>query len=65
MGETMKALEEFGIALGKLRKVYAEEFGGNPNNLLIIADEQDYVTILPNNECGTYLQHFREWVDIK
>lgn len=65
MSETKQALEEFGKALGKLRKAYSEEFGGDPNDLLVIVDTDDYVTILPNNESGTYLQHFREWVDIE
>lgn len=59
------ALEEFGIALGKLKEAYAEEYYCNSSYLSISADENNYVTIIPTNERGRIVEVFRDWVSIE
>lgn len=63
MDEFNEALKQFGKALGNLKQAYADEFGTTADDLLVIADKDNYVSILPNNVTGTYVEHFRDKVD--
>lgn len=55
--------KEFGKALGKLKRSYADKYNCNPSYLSIHVDENDYVTIIPTNETGEYSECFRNWAD--
>jgi len=57
-----EALQEFGKALGKLKRAYAEEHGGNSNYMHIIIDESDNVTIIPSLSTGWFEGRI-EWVN--
>ena len=58
-----EALKEFGKALGKLKESYAEQYNCNPSYLSISINENNYVTIIPTSETGSYIEAFRDWVD--
>lgn len=58
-----EALKEFGKALGKLKESYSEQYSRNPSYLSININEDNYVTIIPTNETGSYIESFRDWVD--
>lgn len=58
-----EALKNFGIALGNLKRAYAEEYSKNPNYVEVHIDESDYVTIFPSDATGSYIYAHREWVD--
>lgn len=60
-----KALEEFGIAIGNLKKAYAEEFCANPSYISIEVDSDNYVSIIPTLETGKHIECFRDWVSIE
>lgn len=59
------ALEQFGRALGNLKRAYADEYNVvNPSYISILVDDDDYVTILDTTETGHYLTGaHRERVD--
>lgn len=57
-----EALKKFGVALGNLKRAYAEEYSKNPNYIEVHADDGDYVTMYSSNESGTF-DAYREWVD--
>lgn len=57
-----EAQRTFGISLGILKRAYHEENGGN-SRMMIVIDEDDYVTIIPSNATGTYTEIWRDWVD--
>lgn len=56
-------LVDFGKMVGKLKSAYAEKHGCNPSYLFVSINEDDYVTIIPTNETGSYIETFRDWVD--
>lgn len=58
-----EALNDFGIALGKLKRAYADEYSKNPNYVEIHINDGDYVTIYPTDVSGAYFDAHREWVD--
>jgi hypothetical protein len=58
-----EALNNFGIALGNLKRAYAEEYSRNPNYVEVHIDESDYVTIYPTDVSGSYFDAHREWVN--
>lgn len=57
-----EALANFGKAVGALKRAYGEEECVNSDCLSIIIDEDDYVTIMPTNETGSFYC-LRRWVD--
>ena len=59
-----KVLEDFGKSLGELKRAYAEEFRTTVDDLMVIVDNDNYVSILPNNTTGVYVEYFRGWVDV-
>lgn len=56
-------LVDFGKMVGKLKSAYAEKHCCNPSYLFVSISEDDYVTIIPTNETGSYIEAFRDWVD--
>ena len=58
-----EALEQFGVALGNLKRAYAEEYGENPNYITVHIDDGDYVTMYPTDASGAYFDACRRWVD--
>lgn len=59
-----EALREFGIALGKLKRSFAEEYHCNPNYVDIDINSDNYVTLVNSQSTGGYIDAYREWVDI-
>ena len=60
-----KALKEFGKTVGKLKTEYAKEYNTTSDDLLLVIDKDNYVSILPNNTNGIYVDFFRGKVDIE
>ena len=58
-----EALNNFGIALGNLKRAYAEKYSENPNYIGVHIDDSDYVLIYPTDATGTYFDAYREWVN--
>lgn len=58
-----ESLREFGLALGKLKNIYSEEFGYNPYYLEIHIDNENNITIINTLEKGEYCVCFRDWLD--
>lgn len=56
-------LREFGIVLGKLKNIYADEYNCNPYYLEIHIDNDNNITIIDTLEKGEYCECFRDWVD--
>lgn len=56
-------LYEFGIAVGKLKRAYAEEYNKNPNEVAINIDEFDCLTIWPTDVTGDWIGAYRVAVD--
>lgn len=59
------ALEEFGKALGNLKREYAKEYCKNVNELMVIIDEDDYINIIPTVAGMREMVFCREWVNTK
>ena len=60
-----EALKEFGIALGKVKSAFAEEYGGNQNYIEVHINQDDYVLIVSTTSSGGYIDCHRQWVDIE
>ena len=58
-----EALEQFGIALGNLKRAYAEHYSENSNYIGVHIDDSDNVLIYPTDASGAYFAAHREWVD--
>ena len=58
-----EAFEQFGIALGNLKRAYAEQYGENSNYIGVHIDDGDYVLIYPTDASGAYIDAHRERVD--
>lgn len=57
------ALQEFGKALGNLKRTYAEKYEQNPNYLQIVITDDNYITITETNYTGSILDYYREWLN--
>lgn len=57
-----EALEQFGKALGNLKRAYAEEQGVNSNYVTVFVDESDWVTLIPVSREGSWIGAYRERV---
>lgn len=49
-----EALVEFGKALGKFKRAYAEDYGCNPNYIKMLIDESNEVIIIPSLGTGYF-----------
>ena len=58
-----EALNNFGVAIGDLKRAFAEEYSANPNYVAIHIDEGDDVTIFSTDRRGSWTPIHREWVD--
>ncbi len=58
-----KALDEFGKAVGNLKRAYSDKYNQYTNNFMVIVDEDDYVTIVPTNTTDRYTECCREWIN--
>lgn len=56
-----EALKEFGIAVGKLKRAFAEENNCGLDCVEIHIDRNDFVTIIATGKTG-YLDAYREWL---
>lgn len=56
-----EALYEFGIAVGKLKRVFAEENNCGLDCIEIHIDCEDFATIIATGKTG-YLDAYREWL---
>jgi hypothetical protein len=55
------ALREFGLALKKLKEVYADEYSCNPNYIEVNIND-NYVTLTDSQETGGYVYCCREYI---
>lgn len=58
-----EALDGFGIAIGNLKRAFAEEFSANSNYVAIHINEDDDVTVFSTDRSGSWTPIYREWVD--
>ena len=61
--ELAQAFEEFGKALGNLKRAYAEEYDKNPHCLMVRVNDDDYIAIVPTDTNGDWIGAYRTWVD--
>ena len=61
--DLQKAFENFGVALGDLKRAFAEEYGENSNYIQVHIDDGDYVTVHTSMRTGGWFSVHREWVD--
>lgn len=54
-----KVLENFAYAMNELKNAYAEKEGMNSNYLMIVCDDNGYITIIPTDKTCTYIGAFR------
>lgn len=56
-----EVLDEFGIAVGKLKRAFAEENNCGLDCVEIHINNKDFVTIIATGKVG-YLDAYREWL---